>query len=263
MVDPEDGTNPIRTYGRTENEVLDKVAKGLETGQQLITRLRTQPPPTAPGPSRPVSTAAPARSVKLTPDEQMTATADLGNPAKAPAAVVRLVEHATGIDLTAAAAREQEARIAGMAQAWESQHPEFPGSLTNRKLLLMTAAVNARGIQNVTAETIERTYEILLAQDAFAPVHEPDEDVVSSPTSTVTPQVPPDGNQAPRTTVRPRGATTVRSSQFRATPPAATRTPKYTRAQVNGMSADELAEKYRSEPGFADLVASYSQRTAS
>lgn len=264
IVDPEDGTQPIRTYGRTQEEVLDKMAKGFETGQQLISRQRAAAASaTSPAP-RSVTPAPPARSLKLTPDEQMTATADLGNPAKAPAAIVKLVEHATGINLTAAAAREQENRIAGIAQQWERSHPEFPASLTNRKLLLNTAVLNAGGIQNVNSDTIENTYQTLLAQDAFAPVYEEVVEEVPSPTSTPNPQaVPPEGTPNARTTVRPRGATTVRSSQLRATAPLPTsRTPKYTRAQIDSMSADELAEKYRSEDGFAELVASYAQPPA-
>jgi hypothetical protein len=253
VVDPEDGTHKLRTYGRTKEEVLDKLSRSYEHGQRLIGKLRTSPGETAP--ARAAVAAAPAPSTRLSADEQMTATFELSDPSKAPGAIVRLVQHATGLNLNAMQAREEEQRIASVAEQWENEHPDFHGSLTNRKLLLNTAVLHAGGIKNVTAEKLEDTYLSLLAQGAFT------ESTEAQPNQS-TPQVQPGENPDSRTAVRPRGATTYRSSNLRATAPVASSRPMYTKAQVDAMSADELAEKYNSEAGFADLVAKYSARRA-
>jgi hypothetical protein len=264
VIDPEDGTHPLRTYGATKEEVLDKVAKSLEHGQRLITRQREVAPARA---TAPAPAPAPARRTQLTPDEQMTAVADLANPAKAPEAVTRLVEHATGIDLKAQAATNADIRLGNLAESWGVGHPEIASaSRAEKRLLLVTAIQIAGGAAKVTSTTLDAAYNSMLAQGYFAEEPEEEELEAQQTTPPTTPTSATPGNGNPRTTVRPRGATSVRSSTLRATAPAAPRTTaKYTRAQVDAMSGDELADKMRTEPGFAQLLETYSspQRRAS
>jgi hypothetical protein len=74
------------------------------------------------------------------------------------------------------------------------------------------------------------------------------------------PVAPPNGNS--RSVDRPRGATSVRSNALRATAPVAGQRPKYTRAEIDAMNSKVLREKIEGEPGFKELVASYSHASA-
>lgn len=263
VIDPEDGTHPLRMYGATKEEALEKATKSLEHGQRLITQLRTQPRAAASS-APPAVPEQPARNTRLTPDEIMTAAADISNPAKAADAVTKLVQHATGVDLKAQAARDAEIRMANLAEQWQASHPEIEASTRAEKRLLLVTAIQIAGdIGKVTTASLDAAWSSMVQQGYFS--GEPEDEAESF--APVNPHAPTPtsasaGNGVPRTTVRPRGATTVRSSSLRATAPSAPRnTAKYTRAQVDAMDADTLAEKLRTEPGFADLVGQY-ERTS-
>lgn len=248
VIDPEDGTHPIRTYGITKEAVTDKLAKSLEHGQRTIARLREP----AASPARASRPAAPAADPAImTPEEVMTETANLSNPSRAPQAIARLAAHNSASETHRAT--QAEYQLATVAEQWDNthSHEEFYRSLTNQKLLLNTAVLQAGGAEKVTVSSMERTYQALLAQNAFAAES-------TSQRQPETPQVPPEGTPALRTVVRPRGATSYISSSLRATAPASsTPKPKYTRAQVDAMDGDELAYKMRTEPGFSELLANY------
>jgi hypothetical protein len=258
VIDPEDGTHPIRTYGRTREEVLEKVSKTVEEGQKYIGKLRmnvTAPKPNGTAAAQPAP--VPAASTKLSPEDIMTATADMsgGNPAKAAEAAVKLVQHATGVDLKALGRQEAVRRFGAIAQAWEAQHPEFPNSPTNTKLLTNQAALDAGGLDKITVESMNSTYLNLQQQGFFVD----DEGSASETQGNPTPHVPAGEIPTSRTVVRPRGATSYRSSSFRGAAVVDKRTPKYSRAEIDAMSSGTLLEKMRNEPGFSELVATYQQ----
>jgi hypothetical protein len=240
VMDPEDGTHPIRTYGWTVEEVLDKVAKTAETAQQVINRQRSvQAQPS----STPRTAAQPARPAlqPLTADQQMQATADLSNPAKAPEAIKTLLRGA-GVDVDGIKLREDARQAGAVAQEWERQHPDFPSDERNQRMLMDKALLLAGGkLSQITAAVLDQAFQELLGYGMFfEPAnHEP------------TPQPnAPDGNPAP--VVRPRGATSVRSNALRATTPVARQQPKYTRAEIDAMNSKQLADKIKYEPGFLD-----------
>jgi len=248
VIDPEDGTHPIKTYGRTKEEVLEKVAKTAEAAQQLINRQRSaqQSRPAVPARtevSRPAPMVAPARA--LTADEQMQATADLSNPAKAPQAIKMLLR-ASGLDVDRMKFDEDMRRAARVAQEWENRNPDFPSDERNQQALMDKALLMVGGdFGRISSAIFDAAYNELLAQNRLF-FDEP----VS--TSTVTPQMPPNGSSATRI-VRPRGATSYRSTALRAQAPAARREqPRYTRAEVEAMSSREFREKMERETGFRD-----------
>lgn len=244
VIDPEDGTQPIKIHGWSEQEVLEKAAHSVETAQATINRLRAQAParPTAP-------VAAPVSS-----EEQMNATADLSNPAKAPAAVKTLLR-AGGFDVDRMSFDENVRRVAAIAQEWEAQHPEFPQDARNQRLLLDKATLLAGRFVDITAETLDKAFQELAARDmlfeAAAPANEPH--------NPPTPPNAPDGNSAP--VERPRTATSYRRTALNA-PNAPLTTPKpppkYTRADIDAMNSKVYRDKYDNEPGFAELVNSLS-----
>lgn len=242
VIDPEDGTQPIRTYGWSTEEVLDKVAKTAEAAQQLINRQRsaqaTPPVRTTPEPPR----------AAVTPEEQMTATADLQNPAKAPAAIKTLLR-AEGIDVDGLKLREEAKIAAAVAREWERNHPDFPHDDRNQRMLMDKALLIAGGrLGNITADILDHAYTELLR---FGMLFEVSEEVIDTPPSA------PNGNSATRVE-RPRIATSYRrNSLSNSTPPVVERKPKYTRAEIDNMNRSVYREKYDNEPGFKELVNSY------
>ena len=243
VMDPEDGTHPIRTYGWTVEEVLDKVAKTAETAQQVINRQRSV---TVAATARPTATSGSVTQQRalqpLTADQQMQATADLSNPAKSPEAIKTLLRGA-GVDVDGMKL-EQDARQAGnVAQEWERQNPDFPSDPRNQQLLMDRALYLAGNkLGQITGAILDQAYQHLLTHDMIfeaQTTHEP------------TPQPnAPEGIPAP--VVRPRGATSVRSNALRATTPVARQQPKYTRAEIDAMNSKQIGEKIKYEPGFAE-----------
>jgi hypothetical protein len=250
VIDPEDGTNPIRTYGWTKDEVLEKVARTAETAQQTISRQRNTPPTAAaPAVTRAVATA---RVTTVTADEQMQATADLSNPAKAPEALKTLLK-VNGFDLDQEKFNRDTRRVANLAQEWERRHPEFPDDERNQRMLLDRATMKA-GFPNITAAVLDECFTELLAQNMLFEASAPEP---------ITPPSAPDGNPENRVE-RPRAATSYRSSALRAPvqPPAKTK-PKYTRAEIDAMNSKVFREKFETEAGFKELVNAYAQQAAS
>ena len=241
VIDPEDGTHPIRTYGWSMEEVMDKVAKTAETAQQVINRQRTAPPQQAP--ARSAQPAAQPASRPLTADEQMQATADLSNPGKSPQALKTLLR-GVGIDVDQMKLNEDTRRVAAVAQEWERRNPEFPSDERNSRLLLNTAAKNV-GFANISAQALDAAYNELLRFDMLF-------DADSSQRQDTNPPNAPDGNSVTRI-VRPRGATSYRSTTLRAPVPGAqSQKPKYTRTEIDALNSKQLRQKIEHEPGFRE-----------
>lgn len=240
VIDPEDGTHPIRTYGWSQDEVLEKIARTAETAQQTIGRLRNTPAPAAP--AAPARTAAPAASrVKpLSTEEQMQATADLSNPAKAPEAVKTLLR-GVGFDVDQSRIHDDARRIGAIAQEWERRNPEFPMDPRNQRLLLDKAILMV-GFQNITPEVLDAAYRELLAHDML---------FESSREPVVTPPNAPNGNSDSRIDRQPI-ATSYRQTDLRGSAPVVNRKPKYTRAEIDALNSKQLRDKIENEPGFKD-----------
>jgi hypothetical protein len=252
VIDPEDGTQPLRVWGHTKDEVLDKTAKTVEHGARTITTLRAQITPASSPPASAErtahETAAPERTpTRLTAGEQIQLTADLSNPSKAPAAATRLIEHHTGIDFKKIQQQETVERIARIQANWSHSHPEFPRHPINYKLLNDAATIRAGGYENITGEIMDQVFTELLAAGLL--VDAADEEEPPPP-----PTVPPEENPVSRT-VRPRGAASYRRTITSPAPPAASLTPKYTREQIEKMPSDEYRRKLESDPEFVTSIA--------
>lgn len=217
------------------------MAKTAETAQQVINRQRSAPPP-AQEQARQTPAAPPVRPI--TADEQLQATADLTNPAKAPQAI-RTLLRGVGIDVDKIKLNEDARRVAAVAQEWESHHPDFPSDERNSRLLLNTAAKNV-GFSNISAQALDAAYSELLRFNMLFDV-EP-----SDPPQPINPPAAPDGSPGTRVE-RPRGATSYRSSALRAAAPGASNSkPKYTRAEIDSLNSRQLRDKIEREPGFRE-----------
>jgi hypothetical protein len=239
VIDPEDGSHPQYVYGKDKDEILEKVATTVEHGSRTIAALKTQT--ARPAPTVTVSAPATAPRKTMTPDEQMRATQDLQNPAKAPQAVEALLDEATGGEFKQfQLQRKRQAaidRFAGIASAWASQHPEFPRSPANNKMLADSAALRV-GLENVTEETLQTVFLELL-----------DGGYLNS-------AVQPDETPAPRTA---REATSYRKTNLRATTPVPSNQLKYTRADIDKVSSAEFLKKYTTDAEFKRAFDTYSQ----
>jgi hypothetical protein len=225
VLDMEDGTNPIYYYGKTEQEVNDKIALNNMHAQRALAR-RAEAPTNGTAPALP-SPVTPRQ--RMTADETMRATADLQNPSKAGEAVTKLVQDVTGIDLRQMKLREMYAA----AQEWEKHTPEFYPHDGNRRLVLQDAAILAGGdMADITVPMLDQAFRSLkergfLFRDPLDGVEVPPNNVTPFPEETPVQRVE---------TVRSgRNGTGTRSTNFRAPQNVQTRTLKYTREQIDRM----------------------------
>lgn len=245
-----DGQNPIATYGKDADEVIQKLSLNQAHYQAAMAR-RAAAAPAAPGTSTP---AAPAPRKRMTNDEIFQATADAQNPAKAADAMVRLVSDATGIDLKNLPLIEFGKR----AKEWQDEHPEFYGHPGNIKLLTNEAFRAANyDWANVSKESLTVAFHKLQALgDLFEePIQLPSLEPVEDPPNNL--HTFPGGSLVQRTEM-PRGArfaTGTRSTNFRASQERQPRTPKYSPEDIRRMPPSKHKELINSnDPDYAAAV---------
>lgn len=222
VLDMEDGTNPIYFYGKTEEEVLDKISLNSMHARRALERREDAPGAT---PATPAVAVTPRK--RLTADETMQATTDLQNPAKAADAAMKLVEDATGRDFK----REAMDAFKARAEEWVGEHPEFYSCKPNKTLLATRLGQIVNGdVALITKEMMTQTYSNMIAAG----------ELVENPNSGEPQNVEPlpGENQVQRVEAIPSGrnGTGTRSTSFRAAPGAQTRKLKYTREQIDRMS---------------------------
>lgn len=215
VLDMEDGTNPIYYYGKTEQEVNDKIALNNLHAQRALNRRVELPAPT------PIAPRA-----RLTPDERAMATADLQDPAKSAEAAARLVQDVTGVDLKKMAMDAFRAR----ADEWGRETQEFYNCKPNRTLLALELGKMVNGdVALITKEMMTQTFHRMLEAG----------DLVVGPEEQETPNVEPlpaeSQVQRVETPRSGRPGTGTRSTSFRAPQVSQTRTLKYTRDQIDRM----------------------------
>lgn len=241
LTDLEDGSQPTRTYGKTVEEVFAKVEKTAMHARTHLAQVqapRQQTPPAAP---------KPGRRLNLTADEQMQATLDLQNPATAPAAMAKLFESHTGVDIEKMAAEAFGHRVA----AWGSTHPEIKNNLYNQRLICDNAILKAGGnIRLVDAAILEQAFVELSAGGYILT----DEDLPARHSPQALP-VPPDDNPASRTRqTDPAFATSHRLNRTGSTQVPQWQ-PKYTREQIDRMPLAESGRLLKAhDKDYADAL---------
>lgn len=217
------GINPVYYYGKTKDEVIDKVALNNAHAQTALAR-RNAPPASSTPPA-----SSPAPKPRMTGDEVMRATQDLDNPATAGRAIAQLVEDATGIDLSKLALQN----FGAMAMAWQSENPDFYPHPGNKNLLAERAARLAGGqLSRVTPEILSQAHAELSRQGLL--FEDPAGNQLPAPNNLAT---FPDESPVQRIE-RPRGAlfaTGTRSTNYRAPQTTQPKTPKYTEEQIRTM----------------------------
>lgn len=247
-MDLEDGTNPIYVYGRTKEEVIEKVARqNMHAQRALSDRPRAGATSNTPQPA-PV---APAARAPLSPDDTMRAVKDLENPAKAGEAVATLLESATGVDPRRLAMEN----FANVAERWQNNTPDFYVHPGNQQLLIQRALAYPgveRHFARITPEILTYCFQQIRAEGKyFERPAEVDNDNPPHPTPAF-----PGQNQVPRAPEQQREtrfSTGTRSTRFATPVPGSQkRTPKYTAEQIRTMPYRQAEELTRSnDPDYA------------
>jgi hypothetical protein len=223
VIDLEDGSHPIYVYGKTQDEIFEKIERQNANAQLAMNQRRTAPPDTSPLPARVISA-----------DQVMQATADLANPAKSGQAIATLIEHATGLDPTKMARQA----YATLAMEWEAETPEFYTHAGNRQLVGNRAIALAGGKPGlVTREMLDAAFQQLRQQGMLfeRPANPPQNN--SDPTLTVIP-----AGDSGSSSERPRGtrfSTGARSTSFSSPQTVQTGAVKYTEEQIRTMPEKE------------------------
>lgn len=223
---------PIRIYGKDEQEILDKAARTIETGQGEIQRLR-----------KGSTTPAPVNAPQV---DLVTAVADLSNPQKAGNAVKNLLK-SVGVDVDQQQMERAVRSVANIALAWELGHPDYPKDPRNDRILMQMAANKAGGFHRVTATHLDAAFVEAQQHELF---FEPK------------PTVQPDGNPDSRTGTE---ATTYRRNSLRSAQPVVRdENAKHARWRkiLNEGTGKALEEAMKTEPGFSEWVEKEATRTA-
>jgi hypothetical protein len=232
ITDLEDGSHPIATYGRNQDEVTEKL--GRQNAHAQAAMAAGTRPATVPGTTTPAAPPAAAARFRLTADQVMQYTEDLKNPAKSSEAIVMLQANATGVD----PAREAEIKFGQMATEWENETPGFYRHPGNRALISQALAAKVGGRWGaVTKAMLTEVFEELQAHGLLF-----EEQPEAQPQPTPTPSSFPVESQVQQTE-RPRRmfSTGARSSSFGA-PQRASAQPKalkYTEVQIRTMPIEE------------------------
>lgn len=235
VMDPEDGSLAIRTYGRTQEEVLEKVSRTALTAQVTLTQARQ--PQNAPGGEQPphqTRSAAPPAGI-LSPDDVMRWTAAQQDPGKSAEAAARLADHYRALQ------QQELQNFLAVCDQWQQRHPEMKDSLFNKKLIVDNARMRTGGeLKTITADVLEQVYQELNA-GGYLLTEEP----AAPPRETQQPsEVPPGGIPDPAP-ARPRSgvvSTTGHRSTRLGAPAAPRWQPKFSLAEIQKLSTRETAE---------------------
>jgi len=229
----DDDLNPIAIYGKSAQDVIDKLTLQQGYAQAELARRAATPVTVTPVTPR----------ARATADTLAQATADLANPAKSGAAIVTLFQDATGVDPR----RIIMDNFNQIAKAWQAANPGFYAHEGNKRLLVDQAKMLVGGdLSMVTATVLSQAYSVLRQRGelferpaALPPNPNEPEPAASSSSKTIT---FPGESQVQRTE-RPRGApfaTGTRSTHFRASQTTPPRTSKYTAEYIRNMPQAEM-----------------------
>ena len=232
VVDLEDGSIPVRVYGKTQDEIFSKIERTMATAQLTVNDARrgnndgAQPPANRQGAAPPLSNPA-----ILSADETMRLTVDLQNPAKSAEASYKLAESER------AKRTDAQEQYLSVCRGFAPRHPEFFNHKTNRTLLINKALLTVgQDVSKITAEVLDLCYEELIAADALLTENEVRPEETHQPST-----VPPNGSSAP-VLVRPANgvtsSTSHRSSRLGA-PTAPQWKPKLTQDEIGKLTTKE------------------------
>lgn len=242
--DPEDKTPPS-VYRGTKDEIAELLATSQENANRRISELR--------GP-KPNGAAHPA---PLSAADRMQIVADLDNPATVESAITRVVESQTGVTMEEQRkAREVDMQVNAATQFAQST-PEWFDSEFNKWTIVRYMKTQGLDLGNVahykTAFEDLAAAKLLQAKPPEGETTEPELESDETSGQRNAP-VPVPVAQAPRR------STGVMGKDISGLPPRPSTRLKYTREQINDMSASDYKNTMLTDPEFSRCVEWYAQQ---
>jgi hypothetical protein len=252
--------------GKTIDEVAEKLADSQIHVNMEFTKLRK------PDAARPQLKIEPPK--QLTAADRLRLSSDITDPERVVEAIEEIVTARQGISpdnigrkFTEMSQQERDAYYIAESSAFREEHPEFYPVPQNRDALFGELRANG---WDLTRNNLAIAFTNLW--DRGDMIAWPDDSGENPPpsneddgTPNAPPATPPNGRPTPAVAApspRPRTvATGLRNADASANAPVAPRqkTPRYTRAEIEGMSQGEFKDKLLNEPGFRDWYNSNSK----
>jgi hypothetical protein len=253
-----DPMTPPSVFRGTREEIADKLADSQMSANRRIAELRrggngsgaAPPPPSGPRP--------------LSPSERLQAVADLQNPATVDSAVTRVMESVIGPvsevrDNNAAGRVERDTKTAmKAAEMFVERTPEWYNSAHNKETLVQY--VKAQGLNPLDTNTYTTAFEALSAAQLLqSKPAESDDDNHESEASEG--RNAPDANARPKTPTR--YSTSIRSSDISGRAPVPSGKPhlKYTREQLQTLSAADYKRLMQTDRAELERCEAYYAKT--
>jgi hypothetical protein len=199
----------------------------------------------------------------LTPADRLQIVSDLGNPATVDRAITRVVESQTGVTMEEQRQRQQAEEASrqvdqqvNAAMQWAQSTPEWFDSEFNKNTLVRF--MKTQGLDLGNTAHYNQAFEILSAAKLLqvkspgtpeaVELEDEDERQRNAPVPVPVPQVPT------------RRSTGVMQSDISGLPPRPTTRLKYTREQIDNMSAYDYKQAMLSDPDFSRCVEWYAQQ---
>lgn len=242
---PEDGTPPS-VYRGTKDEIAEMLASSQENANRRINELRGGTKPNGA-----VHTPTP-----LTPADRMQIVADLDNPATVDTAIKRVVESQTGVSMEEQRAARRLDDETNAAMQWAQNNPEWFDSEHNKWTLVRY--MKTQGWDLANPAHYQKAFEELSAAKLLQTSPPGEREEVESEDETSGQRnapVPVPVAQTPS-----RRSTGVMSRDISGLPPRPVARFKYTREQINDMSASDYKNAVLTDPEFSRCVEYYAQQ---
>ena len=255
-VSPDEGGPASVFYGKTRDEVYEKVVDSQANANRRIEQLRTS---SGYGPNGHAAAPPPPSDPKpLTANERMQTVADLNNPATVDKAVTRVMESVIGPvdefrqDREAQRQLRKETEAVAAAEEFTAITPEF--HLTDHNVETIFRYLEARQWDPTQVASYQRAYGELskakLLQTKPAPAST-DEEPPTEPQERNAPTL-----SAPRAPAR--YSTGVRQADISGTAPVPVKRLKWSREQIASMTAAEFRQ-HVTDPEFNFCVEYYAK----
>lgn len=245
--DPDDTQTPPSVYRGTKEEIADMLADSQTNANRRITELKRSPVAGSPTP--------------LTAEQRLQTVAELSNPATVDKAITRVVESNRAIEDQRSRqeqedhAREEQQQVEAAVRFADST-PEWFDSLHNKETLVRFMVAQGYDLKNTSHYTaaFERLSGAKLLQIKPAGA-EPESELLEEDERERNAPVPVPVPKAPT-----RLSTGVTQRDISGLPPRPSTRLKFTREQINDLSAYDYKRLLLDDPEFSRCVEFYAQQ---
>lgn len=248
---PDEG-GPASVYYGSRDEIYDKVADSQVHAIRRIEQLRTAAPLNGNGHDSPPPSIQPK---PLTPDERMQTVADLTNPATVDRGVTRVIESVIGPVSQFTQDREEKLGLAA-AEQFAEETPEYYKCQHNANVLY--GYMLTQNYDITRADHWKRAYAELVSAPVKLLAPKPTESSTETEPSAELQER--NAQNLPPPMAPARYSTGIRSQDVSGTAPMPSKRLKWTREQIQNMSASNYRRNMM-DPEFQRAVEFYSKPT--